>query len=333
MNITEIIMICSCIFIFSLIFTRYIIIFAKAKNIVDIPNDRSSHAVTTPRGGGLSISLSLITCLLFIITTHNNIPNYFLLFTFCIVVISIIGIIDDLKGLSIKIRGLIYVLISSVFITVVLNNNSNEIYFAFLLIIFLTWFINMYNFMDGADGISSIQAITCALPVGVIFSIINQNTLALFCYSMAASSVGFLIWNWPQAKIFMGDVGSCVIGFVFGCLMIVTYLFDYFSLYIWFILLSFFIVDSLLTLIMRILTREKWYMAHRSHSYQRILQIGFTHTRLASIFIIYTLLIQWPAVFIVYRMPEIGVYITSAIYIILVYVWYVVQKKYKRTAC
>ena len=116
MNITEIIMICSCIFIFSLIFTRYIIIFAKAKNIVDIPNDRSSHAVTTPRGGGLSISLSLITCLLFIITTHNNIPNYFLLFTFCIVVISIIGIIDDLKGLSIKIRGLIFLMAAMVLV-------------------------------------------------------------------------------------------------------------------------------------------------------------------------------------------------------------------------
>lgn len=331
MNILELVVIFSCIFIFSFLLTRYIIAFATARDIVDIPNDRSSHTVTTPRGGGLSISLSLIVCLVFVMKTHNNIPDHLLLFTFCIMLISIIGIVDDLRGLSIKIRASLYVLISTVFISTVLNQNIFEsYYFIILLIILLSWFINMYNFMDGADAISSIQAIVCALPIAIIFSSINQNAFAVFCYGLTASSLGFVIWNWPQAKIFMGDVGSCVIGFVFGCLMIFTYLSNYFSLYIWFILLSFFIVDSSLTLVMRIIRREKWYKAHRSHSYQRVLQMGYSHKKLAIIFIIYALLIQWPASYIVYKMSDVGVYITAVIYIFLMCVWYVVQKKYRQ---
>ena len=117
MHMSEIVIIISCVFLFSFLLTRYIISFATAKDIVDIPNDRSSHTINTPRGGGLSISLSLIICLVFIMKTHNNIPDHLLLFTFCIALITIIGIIDDLKGLSIKIRASLYVLISFVYIS------------------------------------------------------------------------------------------------------------------------------------------------------------------------------------------------------------------------
>ena len=334
MSTIEIIVFCLCIFIFSLIFTRYLIFFAKSKNIVDIPNDRSSHAVCTPRGGGLSISLSIIMCLLFIILSSDKVPAYLLSFTICTTLILIIGVIDDLKGLSIITRAFLYLIISFVFIlsTTGIGSFSHHNFVIFILVtIVLTWIINLYNFMDGADAISGIQAVICALPAGIIFSLSDEHDIALLCYTLVASSIGFLVWNWPPAKIFMGDVGSCVIGFVFGCLMIITYLQNHFSILIWLILLSFFIVDSTLTLITRIINREKWYQAHRTHSYQRVLQMGHSHKKLATVFIFFAILIQWPATYIAYKIPEMQIFITTVIYIFLSYVWYVIQRKYKQT--
>ena len=321
------------IFFFSLILTRYLIHFTIKKNILDIPNDRSSHDTPTPRGGGLSISLSIIVCVIYIIIREGTTVPYIPLLGLGVLIISIIGILDDVKNLSAATRAFLYLTTSSIVILSVTKFtfiSLQEIVFISVAILGVTWLTNLYNFMDGADAIAGIQAIAAAFPAGIFLYLLNEQEIALLCFTLVASTIGFLVLNWPPAKIFMGDVGSCALGFVFGGLIFINYLQNSLSIYIWLVLLSFFIVDATLTLFKRIFNREKWYQAHRSHAYQRYLQMGHSHKQLAIFVSLFSVVILWPATFFVYKIPGIQFYITVSIYLFLCFMWYFIQHKYKQ---
>ncbi|MCZ6804999.1 MAG: glycosyltransferase family 4 protein [Proteobacteria bacterium] len=335
MNLIHMIVFSACVFFFSFILTRFLIQFAKKKNIIDVPNDRSSHDKPTPRGGGLSISLSILIYLIVIIIIKEGLTtqNYSLL-GIGAVIISIIGILDDVKNLSATIRAFLYLSTSSIFILLITKFtyiSFQEIVFISVAILGITGLTNLYNFMDGADGIAGIQAIIAALPAGILFYVLNEYEFALLCFTLVASTTGFLIWNWPPARIFMGDVGSCALGFIFGGLIFITYLQKSISINIWLVLLSFFIVDATLTLIKRVINRERWYQAHRSHAFQRYLQMGHSHTQLAITVSLFSVLILWPATFLAYKIPEFQLHITIIIYLFLSFIWYFIQQKYKQS--
>ena len=132
----------------------------------------------------------------------------------------------------------------------------------------LVWMINLYNFMDGIDGIAGVEAICVSGSGALLMSWKDLPTLASLAMVLAAASAGFLIWNWPPARIFMGDAGSGFLGFVFGVLAISSAKERSWLLWPWLILLSVFIVDSMLTLARRLIAGARWYEAHRSHAYQ-----------------------------------------------------------------
>lgn len=265
--------------------------YAIRNNILDIPNERSSHKSTIPRGGGLSI---VITFYLGLITL-----------LFCGLVsleltvalaggigVAIIGWIDDKKNLSASFRIAVH-FAAALWALYWLNGlpflglDSKIIHLGtagiFLGLLLIMWMTNLYNFMDGTDGLAGTEAIIVAGGAGTISLILGSFNFALVCFLLAVVSAGFLYWNWSPAKIFMGDVGSGFLGFVFAVLMIASENTGALSLAGWLILLAVFLVDATATLLKRITNREKWYEAHRTHVYQLAVQAGHSHRRVALI--------------------------------------------------
>ena len=139
-------------------------------------------------------------------------------------------------------------------------------------------------------------------------------------------------WNWPPAKIFMGDVGSCVLGFIAGVLAIASDKMDSVLVSIWCILLSLFICDTTFTLLKRMFSREKWYSAHRSHSYQRLIQMGMSHKKLAIIVIFMNLFFIWPMAYIANTWQDYAVVIAIVDVTFMFAIWGLIQVHYYKYA-
>ena len=261
-----------------IVFSSYIITelirrYTLKKNLVDVPNNRSSHSIPIPRGGGLSIVIIFLVSISFLDSLSMEI--YFALLGSGLIIASI-GFWDDLGHIAARWRLLTH-LLASLWVLYWLVDISE---FQFLsvsldlgwlgmsvVVFFLVWLLNLFNFMDGIDGIAASETIfvTCS---GAYFSWLNGfENLTFISLILAASTTGFLILNWSPAKIFMGDVGSGFLGMIIGVIAYANIL-EGISVWLWFILLAVFLVDSSVTLLRRILKREKWYEAHCSHAYQ-----------------------------------------------------------------
>jgi Fuc2NAc and GlcNAc transferase len=156
------------------------------------------------------------------------------------------------------------------------------IFGAGLAVLALVWFINLYNFMDGIDGIAGIEAVTVLTTLAMLLAVFSPGiSWQMWCLVISAASLGFLIWNIPTARIFMGDCGSAFLGFVLGAMMIAMSHVDEIYLWVVLILMAVFITDSTLTLIRRFFRGEKVYMAHRSHGYQYAAQKHRSHLKVS----------------------------------------------------
>ena len=268
------------VFLLSVLGTCQIRKIALQRNIIDIPNSRSSHTVPTPRGGGLAIVLTWYLGLLGLRYLDLIEPHLF----YALLsgsILAIAGLIDDLFSLKPWIRMLFQILTVSAGLYFI--NGSNSIYFGhfeffspilFTVIAFIgaVWFINLYNFLDGIDGYASVEAILIASGMYLV----TKNPVFLI---LIVSVLGFLIWNWPKAKIFMGDVGSTQLGYILVILGIYFNNNRELNILGWMTLTSLFWVDATLTLLRRWRNREKLSLAHKKHAYQRIVQSGFSHQK------------------------------------------------------
>ncbi|MFC1684560.1 glycosyltransferase family 4 protein [Pseudomonadota bacterium] len=151
--------------------------------------------------------------------------------------------------------------------------------------LFLVWLVNLYNFMDGIDGIAGGEAMTVAASASVIaMGVVEeptaiQTSILLLQFVLAAASLGFLLWNWPPAKIFMGDVGSCFVGFILGVLALLNSVVDLLPIWSWSILLALFLVDATVTLLRRFFRGERWYESHCCHAYQHAARRWGSHKK------------------------------------------------------
>lgn len=268
------------LFLFSCVLTYFIKNYAIKKSLVAIPNDRSSHSVPTPYGGGIAIALSWFFGLSYLYLTQNIEPNLF--YALCVgIVISAISYFDDLFEISPKARLLVQsgVAIGGIVALggiekidlwfVVIDNPIVTGLFSFFLII---WFINLYNFLDGIDGYAGSEALFLALAGLIIFG--DEHFLI-----MAVAVSGFLVWNWDKAKIFMGDVGSTLLGYTIAIFTLYYTDQGSLNLWVWIILFAVFWFDATLTLLRRYINKEKLSQAHRKHAYQRITQSGWSHQK------------------------------------------------------
>ena len=266
--------------VISFILTYFIRQFALKYKLIDVPNERSSHNVPTPKGGGVAIVISWflgITVLFFMGYVEDSL--YFALLSG--IILSVVSLIDDFINVKPFIR-LIFQFITVIIAFYFLNGlrpfiipelSLNNLYVLYPLVILgMVWFINLFNFMDGVDGFASTEAILISL---VIF-ILSGNIINLVLIGCIA---GFLFWNWPKAKIFMGDVGSTQLGFILVILGVYFHNKLEFSILNWIMLSSPFWFDATFTLYRRWRNKEKLSQAHRKHAYQRIVQAGFSHQK------------------------------------------------------
>lgn len=260
--------------------TYFIKEYAIRKSLIAHVNERSSHVTPTPHGGGVAIAITWFIGLIYLYA-NNQIEQNFFYALMLGVVISVISYLDDLYELPPKIRifvqgsvalGGLYALGGLHGIDFGFFSVDNQIIvnmFAFLLIV---WFINLYNFLDGIDGYAGSEAIFLSIA-GFLFFGGNHFIL------LAVAVLGFLFWNWHKAKIFMGDVGSTLLGYTVAIFTIYYANQNSINLWIWVTLFALFWFDATITLFRRYKSGEKLYQAHRKHAYQRLVQLGWSHKR------------------------------------------------------
>ena len=249
--------------------------FALHKNIIDTPNERSSHSVPTPRGGGLAIVIAFYAALLALYFSGQLHSSVFI-GLLGLSSIAVIGFIDDHDHIPARYRLVVHFAAAAWscywlgVIPLSLGDSALLTYLAWgTSLFYLVWLLNLYNFMDGIDGIATTEAIT-VLAGAALLMFLNQRIdgILVVMLILIAALLGFLLWNWPPAKIFMGDVGSAFLGILIASLSLVTANNGSLDFSIWLILLAVFITDATYTLLVRLFRGEKVYQAHRSHAYQ-----------------------------------------------------------------
>ncbi len=296
------------VFVVSCLLVGALYRYALAKNLIDNPNERSSHNVPTPRGGGLAIVLAFFMSLLILAGKYNI--DYLLLVCFIGsgVLVALIGFIDDHQHIAARwrllahfiaaiwvlywLRGLPSLSVIGVPLDVMWLNNI-------LALLYLVWLLNLYNFMDGINGLASIEAITVCLGAIVLYWVVEISDVWVIPALLSIAVLGFLFWNFPRAKIFMGDVGSGFIGIVLGILSIQAAWVASELFWSWIILLGAFIIDATVTLIRRIVRGEKYFEAHRSHAYQYAARKFTSHTKVTLAFAIINLVWLLPIAILV----------------------------------
>lgn len=272
-----------------------------SQNLLDIPNDRSSHSQPTPRGGGLGFIItfaiaSLLTAILSpyfpqLSLGYNVEITSILQLSSILAPLAIIGILDDRHNLPASIRYLIQLAAAGIALFcfgplpqpwLTSFGLPGQLTAYILSLIGITALINFYNFMDGLDGL--VAGVT-AVQLSFLALYLNQPLWWL----LVAALFGFLRWNWSPAKIFMGDVGSTVLGATVAIALLNADnpIQAWTALAITLPLTA----DAIYTLIRRLIRRENIFKAHRSHLYQRLQQSGWTHGQVASTYISITLLI------------------------------------------
>ncbi|MDH0732191.1 glycosyltransferase family 4 protein [Pseudomonas sichuanensis] len=265
------------IVVFSLVMTALLRRYALARSIIDIPNARSSHTLPTPRGGGVAIVVAFLLAQP-LLAWAGLLDSASLVALFGAgLLVAVIGFMDDHGHIAARWRLLGH-FCAAIWALAWLGGLPPLQVFGMswslgwaghvLAAFYLVWMLNLYNFMDGIDGIASVEAITACLSACLLYWLAGETSLIWAPLLLAGAVAGFLFWNYPPARIFMGDAGSGFLGIVLGGLSLVAAWQSSQLFWAWLILLGVFVVDATFTLGRRLLRGEKVYEAHRSHGYQ-----------------------------------------------------------------
>lgn len=264
-------------FLSSLWLTGVLRRYALTRSLLDLPNARSSHTVPTPRGGGVAIVLTFLLGLPLLLWADAITWREMLGFGGAGVLVALVGFIDDHRHIAARWRLLAHFVAAtwallwmgglpplSLFGMVVDANWGVHA----LSLLYLVWLLNLYNFMDGIDGLAGVEAVSVCLGGALLYWLTATGGAWGMPTLLLAAAAGFLCWNFPRARIFMGDAGSGFLGLMFGLFSLQAVWVSPSLFWAWLILLGVFIVDATLTLLRRLQRRQKLYEAHRSHAYQ-----------------------------------------------------------------
>jgi UDP-N-acetylmuramyl pentapeptide phosphotransferase/UDP-N-acetylglucosamine-1-phosphate transferase len=253
--------------------TLYLLLRREMSLPLDHPNERSLHIRPTPRIGGLGIMAGLVICT-FILN-----PDVLLMSALAALGLCALSLLDDLRGLPVRVRFFGHVLAAGATLYVLPDMPAWTMW---LVLFALIWMTNLYNFMDGSDGLAGGMALFGFASYGVAAWLSGAESFSLLSWVIAASSAGFLFYNFPPARIFMGDAGSIPLGYLAAALGLAGWAAGYWPIAFPVLVFSTFIVDASLTLARRGIAGERIWQAHRSHYYQRLVRMGWSHRRLAS---------------------------------------------------
>lgn len=264
---------------------------AITRNKFDIPNERSSHKNPTPRGGGVAVVAAFLFGLLALLIRRDIDAESFYAIVLPGALVAIIGYLDDLGRVTAARLRLIGHFVAALIAIYILGGLPPMPLFSATLdiglvgniiaVLFLVWMLNLFNFMDGIDSITGIEALTSCLILTIF--LINKSDTELWRVPalLCAAVIGFLYFNWPPAKIFLGDIGSGFIGFTIGTISLVIAKSQPLITWAVIILLGVFIVDATVTLIRRIFDKQRISAAHRSHAFQHLANNADRHLKVS----------------------------------------------------
>lgn len=263
---------------------------------LDYPNERSSHTIPKPSGGGIAILVAIgISLIIFELDKVFLPPGTKLIFIMAII-IGAISLLDDIKGLSPLSRLFFQILcISFTIVNIELPNSITlkplpEWVQLFFVGMFWLWFMNLYNFMDGIDAITSVEtSFICLSIIFLSFISLSPPSLIAPAAIITAASSGFLVWNWPPSKLFLGDAGSVPLGFLVGWLLIEVFFSGYWVVAM--ILPGYYLADATLTLMNRLWQGKNIWRSHQEHFYQRAFLGGLSHSAIVMRLIFVNLLL------------------------------------------
>jgi UDP-N-acetylmuramyl pentapeptide phosphotransferase/UDP-N-acetylglucosamine-1-phosphate transferase len=274
--------------------TRVIRAGALRRRLLDIPNQRSLHLQPTPRGAGVALVLVVVAgaSIAMLLSAVASRPVLSMLAG--AVVVAAAGLADDLRGVSAMKRLAVHVAAAVALIGVVgpiapesFALRGGVAVYGLAAVLTLWWVVgltNAYNFMDGIDGIAGGQAVVAGLAWAVIGVLAGDAAIAMLGLLVGAASLGFLFQNWSPAKIFLGDVGSVFLGYIFASLTVIASQLTPALALAGVLVVWPFVFDSGLTLLRRVRRREPLMTAHRSHLYQRLVIAGASHNRVAALY-------------------------------------------------
>lgn len=261
--------------------------YALARSLLDIPNARSSHTIPTPRGGGVAFVLTFLATLLFAVQAD------FLTWPMAIALlgagagVALLGFLDDHQHIAARWRLLGHFAAAAWVLSWIggapplqlpgMTTVGGGWFASAVAAVYLVWLLNLYNFMDGIDGIASLEAICVCIGGAALYALAGKASLAIVPLVLAAAVAGFLYWNFPPARIFMGDAGSGFLGIVMGAFSLQAGWVEPALFWGWLILLGVFVCDATVTLARRLLRGDRVYEAHRSHAYQYASRIYGRH--------------------------------------------------------
>ncbi len=257
--------------------------------MLDVPNHRSAHQQPTPRGGGVGILLGLFAAMAVVPLTGVSWPAPYPLLALIAGALAVTGVVDDRLGLPIAWRFLLYALACAGTSWVLLQGQPGWLLAAAAF--YALWLVNLFNFMDGIDGIAAVEAGFAALvAAGLALWLGKGGAFPLFCLLLAAATLAFLHWNWAPARLFMGDAGSIPLGFLLAALSLQGEVSGALPWMCWPILLAVFIGDATYTLAWRLMQGERITEAHSRHLYQRLARHWQSHRRVVLVMLAYNLL-------------------------------------------
>jgi Fuc2NAc and GlcNAc transferase len=304
--------------------------YSDRRGLIDQPGARRSHSSPVARGGGLAIGISLVA------TAVAFAPSGAVVAPFVggAAIVSLLGWFDDHAPLSVGWRLGIQ-LVVAVGITFWLGPvesisiGSTTVSAAWLwtpmAVVAIIWLINLFNFMDGSDGLASSQAAISFALFAFAFGLAGETAGTWLAAVAAGASLGFLFWNRPPASIFLGDSGSLLLGWCAGALALAGTLSNSFSVWVSLIIVSPFVIDATITLCWRLARRERWYTAHTDHTYQYLIRLGWSHGKVLLTWVALNGLLVVPATAVALWKPQADMGVAAVLTVILAGAWYVVH--------
>jgi Fuc2NAc and GlcNAc transferase len=300
-------------FVISFALTGVIRQLALAHGMLDVPNARSSHVTPTPRGGGVAIVVAATAAAIaFAFTGNLQLPTL-AIFVIGGTAVALVGFFDDRIRLSARVRLAVHFAAAAAAMYWVgglppMQVGERLVTFGWegylLGILGIVWSLNLFNFMDGIDGIAASQGMFMTVGGATLAIAMGSSTgFAPLALGVGGACLGFLLWNWPPAKIFMGDAGSGYVGYTLAVLALLAGRENSAGLFAWLILGGVFFVDATLTLARRVARRERVYEAHRSHAYQWLSRRWNSHRRVTLLTVAVNVLWLFPCAFLAVRHP------------------------------
>ncbi len=336
----------------ALVMTGISAAYARRRGLIDQPGRRSSHQQATPRGGGAGIVIAIVVGSV-LLGAKGLLPDYWLSAGLPpLLAVAVIGGWDDHNPVFAWLR--IFVHCAAAFYLLIHIPSSLvsmagpwvdpgqcaslgmgfgmgfhwalAVYFIAALT-FVVWMTNIYNFMDGSNGMAGAQGVFVGLLLAALMWQAGDAQAAMIPLMITVACGGFLPWNLGNARVFMGDVGSTSLGFTFAAVILYGHSRCLFDLPVALLVILVFAVDTGCTLVVRVFRGERWYNAHKQHVYQQLIMHGWPHGRVLLLYQTINVLLVTPGVVLAINYPALAWFIFLTTALILGMAWYLTIRR------